>query len=120
MLMTYLDRPMSEVMNSRRCKRIPCGEKVRLGWEGPNGEAQFTLGQCIDISATGVAIKIKVPIEQRTYVTLRAEQIGLAGRASVRYCIRRNAAYHVGLEFSGGLKYVDPALVETTLVRSGN
>ncbi len=114
MLMTYLDRPMSEVMNSRRCERTPCGEKVRLGWEGPNGEPQFTLGQCLDISATGIAIKVKVPIAHRTYVTIRSEQIGLAGRASVRYCIRRNAAYHIGLEFSGGMKYVKRALAPSS------
>jgi hypothetical protein len=92
-------------MNSRRCERSPCTEKIRIAWEGPNGEPQFALGHCLDISATGLAVKLRVPIEKQTYVNLRSEQIRLSGRASVRYCIRRNGAYHIGLEFSAGLQY---------------
>jgi hypothetical protein len=57
-------------------------------------------------------VKLTVPIEKLTYVTLRSKELGLSGRASVRYCIRRNGSYHVGLEFSEGLRYVTPAPVQ--------
>jgi len=108
MVMTDSEQPMSDVMNSRRFERIPCAEKIRIAWDGPNGVPQSTLGRCLDISATGLAVRLLVPIEKQTYVNLRADHIRLSGRASVRYCIRHNGSYQVGLEFSAGLRYKAP------------
>ena len=47
-------------------------------------------------------MRIDQPIAVRTYVTLRSEKLKLAGTATVKYCIRRNTWYHIGLEFTPG------------------
>jgi len=76
-----------------------------LNWTDARGTEKFITGQIIDISESGMRIQTRESLARQTYVTLRADQIGLHGRASVRTCVKQGTKHVVGLEFAGGLKW---------------
>ncbi len=78
---------------------------VQLSWTDRSGNQTFATGQVIDVSEAGMRVEMREPLEKQSYVSLRAEKIGLQGTASVRSCIKRAGKHVIGLEFSGGLKW---------------
>lgn len=78
---------------------------VQLSWTDRSGTQKFASGRVIDVSETGLRVEMREPLEKQSYVSLRAEKIGLQGSASVRSCIKRAGSHVIGLEFSGGLKW---------------
>ncbi len=89
----------------RRHQRTPVTAPVELNWTDARGTEKFITGQIIDVSESGMRIRMREPLAKQTYVTLRADQIGLHGRASVRTCTKQGTNHVVGLEFAGGLKW---------------
>jgi hypothetical protein len=51
-------------------------------------------------------------IPVRTYITVRADAVGLSTNACVRHCVWRGGKYLVGVEFSSPLKVADPRFVQ--------
>jgi len=92
----------------RRQDRTEISVPVQLTWTDRLGHDNFATGQSLDINDWGIRVQIAVPLTERTYVSLRAEQLQLAGRASVRSCRKLGTKYLVGLEFSGGVKWKLP------------
>ena len=88
--------------NLRRNERISSQERLAIGWDDLIGQPKFMFANCLNISTDGLSVRIDQPIAVRTYVTIRSEKLKLAGTATVKYCIRRNSWYHVGLEFTPG------------------
>ena len=86
--------------HTRRHHRAAHTGLIRLSWEDASGHLAYTQGKCVDISESGLRIETPCPIPLRTYVSLRADRIGLAGSASVRHVVRCGAKYTVGLELS--------------------
>jgi hypothetical protein len=89
----------------RRHRRAAVTAPVQLNWTDARGTEKFITGQIIDISESGMRIQTRESLARQTYVTLRADQIGLHGRASVRTCVKQGTKHVVGLEFAGGLKW---------------
>ena len=91
--------------NMRRNERMPAQERVALAWDESGGQHKFVLASCLNISETGMSIRVESPLPVRTYVSLRSEKLKIAGNAAVKYCIRRNTWYQIGLEFNPGMKF---------------
>ena len=89
----------------RRHNRTSVTAPVALNWTDGRGAEKFITAQIIDVSESGMRIQTREALTRQTYVTLRADQIGLHGRASVRTCAKQGTKYVVGLEFAGGLKW---------------
>jgi hypothetical protein len=87
----------------RRTGRMNFPDRVFLGWDGEDGEPRFTIARGVNISPTGISVRVNHSIPVRSYVSLRSESLNLSGNASVRYCIRRDGWYRLGLEFSSGI-----------------
>ena len=87
----------------RRAPRVARGAPIRLSWY--QGFDKYGMGQCLNISRTGLGVLVAEPIPVRGQVCLRSESLGLSGSASVRYCQNHKAKYLVGLDFSGGLQW---------------
>src|SRR3954454_18605970 len=96
--------------NLRRNERIPSTERVAVSWDDPTGQSKFTFAVCLNISAEGISMRVERPLPIRSYVTLRSEKLKLAGSASVKYCVRRNNWYQVGVEFNPGVRFGNGAL----------
>jgi hypothetical protein len=92
------------INNARRTERMLAKDQVTLSWEDNLGEPRFALVYCVNVSMHGIAIRFREPMTVRSYVRVRSEKLKLSGSASVKYCIRRNAWYQIGLEFTSGLK----------------
>jgi len=82
-----------------------------MGWDDPIGQPRFMFANSLNISTEGLSLRVHQPMPVRTYVTLRSEKLKLAGTATVKYCIRRNTWYQVGLELTPGRTFNNaPAL----------
>ena len=98
----------------RRAGRTPYSGKVNLNWASENGDPCARNGECLDVSSSGLKIKVDAPIATRTVVTVRARELELHGSASVRSCTRAGAKFIIGLEFVGGMKWRIPASMAST------
>jgi hypothetical protein len=92
----------------RRHEREPQRVPVQIVWKDRDGLDRVLTGRTIDVSKNGMRVEVSSRIEERTYVTLRAEALKLHGSASVRRCARYGSKFMVGLEFSGGLQWKPP------------
>lgn len=96
----------------RRDSRLLFSGKIGLTWATPTGDACARNGECIDVSPSGLKVKVDTPIATRTVVTVRAKELVLHGSASVRSCTRSGVRYIIGLEFVGGMRWqIPPTLV---------
>ena len=91
--------------NLRRHERDACESILQIVWRDREGEEKYTNARTLDVSESGMRIEVPEPLPERSYVTLRADKLGLHGSASVRSCVRKGTRYLVGLEFSAGLRY---------------
>ncbi len=89
----------------RRHTRQACSPTVKIMWCDPSGHDKFANAQALDVSETGVRLKVPEALAVRSCVTLRSENLKLQGQASVRYCSRIGTTYAVGLEFGRGVRW---------------
>jgi hypothetical protein len=66
-------------------------------------------GRIVNVSVEGVQVLVNEKIPARTYVYCTDPKLGIRGRASVRYCNYSKGKYQIGLEFSGGSGWTEPA-----------
>jgi hypothetical protein len=92
----------------RRDARVTYDGKINLTWADEGGNPYARNGECVDVSATGLKIKVDSQIPLRTVVTVRARELALHGSASVRSCVRGGSKYTIGLEFVGGMRWKLP------------
>src|SRR4051812_34962002 len=98
------------VSNLRRNERVAVTERIALSWDDTPGQPRFSFAQCLNISPEGISIRSDKPMPVRAYVSLRSEKLHLTGTASVKYCIRKNNWYQVGLEFTPGVRFDKPTV----------
>ena len=97
---------MKDTHDLRRQDRQPCDHNVTVVWRDPWGNDKFTSTKALDICESGVRLQMPEALAKQAYVTIRASTLGLLGPASVRHCMRIQAAkFAVGLEFTGGLRW---------------
>jgi hypothetical protein len=96
---------MAQKGDIRRHSRTARTDPVQLNWKDRNGNPQMGRGRLVDISEAGMRIEVTEPLEKQTYVTVRAEALGIHGTASVKSCTRKGLKHLVGLEFSAGLQW---------------
>lgn len=87
----------------RRRNRESSDGKVVVAWRDERGNDNVANAKALDVSDVGVRLEMPVPIRVQTYITMRAEKLGLHGQASVRHCSRKGSRYVIGAEFSAGL-----------------
>jgi hypothetical protein len=100
---------LKKPLDLRRTERVPALQPVSICWDNGRGEPKFAIAKGSNICENGVGLRVNEPIALRTFVSLHSESLHLSGTATVRYCLRGNGCYSVGLEFSGGMKYKSPS-----------
>ncbi|HEY3740293.1 MAG TPA: PilZ domain-containing protein [Bryobacteraceae bacterium] len=93
----------------RRDNRLNFPGKVSLTWSDEASHPFARNGECLDISPSGLKVKLDSNIPIRTVVTVKAKELELHGSASVRSCVRTGSKYTIGLEFVGGMKWRIPS-----------
>jgi hypothetical protein len=89
----------------RRHTRQSCSPTVKIMWCDPSGHDKFANALALDVSETGVRLKVPEALTVQSCITLRCENLKLQGQASVRYCSRMGTTYAVGLEFGRGVRW---------------
>ena len=89
----------------RRHERDTQRASIQLVWKDRAGLDRVLNGLTVDVSQNGMRVEVSSRIEERTYVSFRADALKLHGSASVRRCVRSGSKYLIGLEFSGGLQW---------------
>lgn len=79
-----------------------------MTWSDGSGNFFGRNGDCIDISAAGLKVKMDSQIPARTVVSVKSKELALHGSASVRSCTRTGVRFILGLEFVGGMKWRVP------------
>jgi hypothetical protein len=86
--------------DNRQHHRVPYCGAARISWEDEHGLTKFAHAKCIDVSEGGLRIEVGEPIPLRSQVSLRADQIGISGSATVRNIAWRGCKYILGLNLS--------------------
>jgi len=72
---------------------------IRVFWEDSAGSAHEVRGHCLDISAGGLRMELRDPIEPGTPIKFEVLTRDLRGEASVRHCMAVGANYEIGVQF---------------------
>lgn len=78
---------------------------VQALWRDRSGVDNAVNGRVVDVSETGIRIRVPAPIDKGAYVTFNASKVPLQGTGSVKSCKQQGLAYLIGLEFTSGLRW---------------
>lgn len=99
----------------RRHPRIPRDSPVRIAWQDATGANRYATGKCVDVSETGLRIKVQEEIPVRTIVVVQAESLRISGTAFVKN-VRRHGFHHlIGLELAQKVS-ITPGASEAAVV----
>jgi len=88
----------------RRAVRYPCSGAIRVAWT--SNFDRYVMGQCVDISRTGLRMLISDPIPTRTSVCFKVDCLAFGGSGTVRHCKKQKEKYMIGVDFAGGLQWL--------------
>ena len=91
---------------SRRHDREPVDFQVVLYWEDGDGQVHSTRPRARDLSPAGMRLQSEVRLEPGTQVYLDVRRYGVPVEGVIRYCVRAEGGYQIGVEFSN---YAEPA-----------
>jgi hypothetical protein len=94
---------------ARRYERQEASGRLQILWEDGTGEQKMMHGRIVNVSVEGVQVLVDEKIPVRSYVYCIDPKLGIRGRGSVRYCNFTKGKYQIGLEFSGGSGWKEPA-----------
>jgi len=93
----------------RRYSRYDASGTLRFLWEDGQGGERVSSGRLVNVSVEGIQLLVDEKIPIRACVLCNDAALGIRGRGSVRYCHYRKGKYQVGIEFSGGTGWREPA-----------
>lgn len=94
----------------RRHERHRMDFPVEIAYEAGGGLVHRLKGKSVDVSESGMRVKLNERIPDQAYVSVRARTQNIHGSGSVRHCKPLGLGYAIGLEFSGGLIWKPPAV----------
>ena len=95
--------------NSRRHVRHGVQGAITVLWEDTAGHEKVTTAQLINVSVSGLQLQMTERLPVQTAVSCNAPKIGVSGRGVVRYCNPSKGKYLIGLEFTNGTGWREPA-----------
>jgi len=96
-------------IDSRRQVRYAVQGTINVMWEDSNGRELATVAQIRNISVNGLQMVLTERLTLHTLVSCSGTKFNLSGRGVVRYCNPTKGKYLVGLEFSNGTGWREPA-----------
>jgi len=94
---------MSAVKDSRRHRRFPYANPVRISWE-EQGQPRYAVTKCINVSEKGLRIESSHPVKIGTLIILQSEKINLRCTATVKQSVRQGSKYMLGLQLTGAIR----------------
>src|SRR5215813_7810013 len=91
---------MTHAKTSRRHDREPVDFQVVLYWEDVAGQVDSTRARACDLSPAGMRLQSEVGLEPGTHVYLDVRRSDVPVEGAIRYCMRAEGGYRIGVEFS--------------------
>ncbi|HSP67030.1 MAG TPA: PilZ domain-containing protein [Bryobacteraceae bacterium] len=85
---------------SRRSPRIDHSGLIFVSWQTLQGERNYALGRCLDVSEHGVGLTLPKRIPVGSFVKVQADSLSLNCSAIVRHAALRAGRYVLGLELN--------------------
>lgn len=95
--------------NSRRHARHAVHETINVFWEDSTKRELAMIAKVLNISARGLQLQLAQRIPVQTLVACSAPKLNISGLGVVRYCDQKQGKYVIGLEFSNGTGWREPA-----------
>jgi PilZ domain len=92
-----------ETVEQRIDPRMMCAELVVLHWHDKAGRRHRDVANLEDISLSGACVQLERPVQKGTHITVNYG--GGEMPATVRYCLYRDLAYFLGLQFDDGCRW---------------
>ena len=86
-----------------------------MSWLDRNGNPCTSHAECVDLSEGGMRVRLRSPVEVRTFVSLKFQTGNLHGAACVRSCTSERLSFLIGLQFTGGMR----GPIETAVAKAG-
>ncbi len=83
--------------------RLLCADLTQLEWTDSAGVRQRSCANLEDISLSGACLQVDAPLAEDLPVVVRCGADRYAG--TVRYCVFRDYAWFVGVQFEPGTKW---------------
>ncbi len=80
-----------------------CAELVEVRWDDKAGRRHRDVANLEDISLSGACVQLETPVQKGTRITVNYGDGEMP--ATVRYCLYRDLAYFLGLQFDDGCKW---------------
>jgi hypothetical protein len=84
--------------DGRKARRFPLVAAVRIGWVDGRRQMTYRTARGVDISETGLALRIPAPLAPSTLVHLELAACGISAVGHVRYCVPIGAEWRAGIE----------------------
>lgn len=91
----------------RREPRMMCADMVDVHWEDERKQPQRALALLEDISPAGACLQLESEVPPGTEVHWDCPEQSFAG--FVRYCVRREIGFFVGVEFLDACRWSEKA-----------
>jgi hypothetical protein len=95
--------------DSRRQNRFAVNGEIRVLWTDDAGTDRISRATVLNVSKSGLQLRVDDKVPLRAYVFCNDRGLGICGRGSVRYCNAVKGKFVIGLEFSGGTGWNEPA-----------
>ncbi len=99
----------SRKSNSRRKTRHGAQGSMQILWEDSAGREKMLMAQLLNVSMSGLQMQLPERIPIQTAVSCSAPKMGVSGRGVVRYCNPSKGKFLIGLEFTNGTGWREPA-----------
>ena len=99
-LVFYAISFVRHVAERRRELRDSVAVPIEISWEDLGGVTQRSQGRCLDLSANGLRVELKDPLQVPTRLKFRVLETDIRGVAVVRHCRRKGSKYVVGAQFT--------------------
>ena len=83
--------------------RMMCAELVEVLWKDKAGRLHRDVANLEDISLSGACVQLEKPVQKGTRITVNYGDGEMP--ATVRYCLYRDLAYFLGVQFDDGCKW---------------
>jgi hypothetical protein len=73
---------MSNSLERRRHKRYRFNSVIEIRWTASNSKEYFAVGTGVDISVSGMAFEVSVPISVGTLVSIQLDEVEVLGKST--------------------------------------
>ena len=92
-----------QAVEQRIDPRMMCAELVEVHWNDKAGRRHRDVANLEDISLSGACVQLEEPMQTGTRITVNHGDGEMP--ATVRYCLYRDSAYFLGLQFDDGCRW---------------